>query len=136
MGNWGDREYNISASIHIQESLKIYMSFIMSEITVLPDGSAFAVMSLPLPDDHWLFAKSESGHEKPPIPMRMSTDGPRRAEMRKKLQQAGRYAIRAATMNGKIDDFDPDALIQNLIVGMLGYNTPDGLSRQEEEIKV
>ncbi len=31
-----------------------------------------------------------------------------------------------ATMKGKEQDFDPDALIQNLIVGMLGYHTPTG----------
>lgn len=43
------------------------------------------------------------------------------------LQQAGRYAIRATTSNGKIDDFDPDALIQNLIIGMLGYTSDDRL---------
>ncbi len=104
----------------------------MSEITVLPDGSAFGVMSLPLPDDHWLFAEPESGYEKPPIPMQMGTDDPRRVEMKKKLQQAGRYAIRTATANGKIVDFDPDALIQSLVVGMLGYNTSDGLSYIEE----
>ena len=100
----------------------------MSEITVLPDGSAFGVMSLSLPDDHWLFADPESGNEEPPMPMRIGTDDPRRTEMRKMLYQAGRYAVRTATSNGEIDDFDPDALIQNLVVGMLGYNTSDGLS--------
>lgn len=99
-----------------------------SEITILPDGSAFSVISLPLPDDHWLFAEPESGYEKPPMPMRIGTDDPRRSEMKEMLQQAGRYAIRAVTSNGEIDDFDPDALIQNLIIGMLGYNTSDGVS--------
>jgi hypothetical protein len=34
-------------------------------------------------------------------------------------------------MNGKDADFDPDALIQCLIVGFLGYYTPDGLSSDE-----
>jgi hypothetical protein len=52
----------------------------MSEITVLPDGSAFGVMSFPLPDDHWLFADPESGYEEPPAPMRMGTNNPTRAE--------------------------------------------------------
>ena len=100
----------------------------MSEITVLPDGHAFGVIDFPLSKDHWLFAEPESGYEIPPMPMRIGTDDPRRSEMKEMLQQAGRYAVRAATSNGKIDDFDPDAIIQNLIVGMLGYNTPDGLS--------
>lgn len=100
----------------------------MSKITVLPDGSAFGVISLPLPNGHWLFAEPESGCEEPPMPMQMGTDDPRRVEMKEMLQRAGRYAIRAATSNGKINDFDPDALIQNLIIGMLGYNTTDGVS--------
>lgn len=103
----------------------------MSEITVLPDGSAFGVMSLPLPDNHWLFAEPESGYEEPPMPMQMGTDDPCREEMKEKLWQAGKYAIRAATSNGEINDFDPDALIQNLVIGMLGYNTLDGLSHLE-----
>lgn len=62
------------------------------------------------------------------MPMRIGTNDPRRAEMKEMLQKAGRYAVRSATANGELDDFDPDALIQNLIVGMLGYNTLDGLS--------
>ena len=105
-----------------------------AEITILPDGSAFEVLTLPLPDDHWLFAQPESGCEEPPAPMRMGTDDPRRSEMKKMLQQAGRYAIRGATSNGELDDFDPDALIQNLVIGMLGYNTPDGLSHAGDNL--
>lgn len=42
------------------------------------------------------------------------------------LKKAGQYAVRCATENGTINDFDPDALIQNLIVGFLGYHTEDG----------
>jgi hypothetical protein len=40
---------------------------------------------------------------------------------------AGKYAVRSATLKGTVMDFDPDALIQNLIVGFLGYYTKDGL---------
>jgi hypothetical protein len=36
--------------------------------------------------------------------------------------EAAKYAIKAATDNGKDVDFDPDALIQNLLVGLFGYN--------------
>lgn len=32
----------------------------MSEITVLPDDSAFGVMSFPLPTTHWLYAEREA----------------------------------------------------------------------------
>jgi len=28
-------------------------------VVILPDGSAFGVMSFPLPDDHWLYAPNE-----------------------------------------------------------------------------
>ena len=95
----------------------------------LQDGSGFATMSMPLPKDHWLTIE---GHNEPPAPMRMGTDNPERKMMREKLILAGRYAVRTATMNGKDDDFDPDALIQNLIIGMLGYHTYDGLSHIDE----
>jgi hypothetical protein len=37
------------------------------------------------------------------------------------IRAAGKYAVRCATMNGKEMDFDPDALLQNLVVGFLGY---------------
>ena len=47
------------------------------------------------------------------------------------IKTAGRYAVRCATMNGKEMDFDPDALLQNLVVGFLGYWTEDGRSSDE-----
>lgn len=99
----------------------------IDEIQHLPDGSGFAVMSMPLPIDHWLTA-DDGEFEPPPMPMRMGKDDPRRRDFAKMLTDAGRYAIRAATMKGTDEDFDPDALIQCLIVGMLGYWTDDGLS--------
>lgn len=51
-----------------------------------------------------------------------------RAEFAAKITAAIRYAVRAATMNGKEMDFDPDALVQNAIVGLIGYWTDSGLS--------
>lgn len=102
----------------------------IEEMRRLPDGSGFAVMSMPLPKDHWLVINPENSNV-PPMPMRMGKNHPRRKDMAGKLRDAGRYAVRCATENGKIMDFDPDALIQNLIVGMLGYWTEDGLSSDE-----
>ena len=96
----------------------------------LPDGSGVALGSLPLPDDHWLY---EEGVDEPPMPFRMGTSDPRRKEWEKKIRAAARYAVRAATMNGRESDFDPDALVQNMIIGMLGYHTPDGLALDKEE---
>jgi hypothetical protein len=91
----------------------------------LPDGSGFATMSMPLPADHWLTADHPNV---PPMPWRCGAGLPRRRDLERDLRAAGRYAVRCATMNGKDHDFDPDALIQCLIVGALGYSTPDGLS--------
>ena len=95
-----------------------------NKVTVLPDGSAFCTVSFPLPEDHWIY--QETGE--PPTPFLMGTDDPKREEWRKKIMAAGRYAIKGATMSGKEVDFDPDALLQNLVVGMLGYHTPTGCS--------
>jgi hypothetical protein len=91
-------------------------------VTVLPDGSAFAVVSMPLPADHWLYAE---GHDEPPMPLRIG-QGEERNVLAGHVRAAARYAIRGATMNGKEPDFDPDALVQNMIVGLLGYWTEDG----------
>ncbi|MCI0393275.1 MAG: DUF1778 domain-containing protein [Acidobacteria bacterium] len=101
----------------------------IEEVTLLPDGHGFAMMSMPLPADHWLTQPDE--FNVPPMPIRMGTDHPDRERFAEALTGAGRYAVRCATMNGKEMDFDPDALIKNLVVGMLGYHTPDGLSRDE-----
>lgn len=100
----------------------------VSGVTKLPDGSGFATASTPLSKDHWLYAEPSSGYEAPPMPLRMGKGSPKRREMTEMLRAAGRYAIRAATMNGQDEDFDPDAMIQNLVVGMFGYHTDDGLS--------
>ena len=101
-----------------------------AEVTILPDGSAFAVVSTPLPENHWLYGdaskEDEHGYEPSPMPFRMAT-GPSRSELQDKVRAAGKYALRASTSKGKEPDFDPDAVIQNLIVGLFGYHTEDGL---------
>lgn len=91
-----------------------------------PDGSGFATVSFPLPKDHWIY---KEGFNVPPMPFRLGT---RQSEMRelvsKKIREVAKYAIRASTMNGTEIDFDPDAMVQNFVIGMLGYHTEDGLS--------
>lgn len=102
-------------------------------ITVLPDGSGCSEGVFPLPKDHWL---TKGGYDRPPMPFRIGVSegraadhmGPRRGELAEMVRAAGRYAIRASTLNGKSMDFDPDAMLQNLVVGMLGYFSEDGLS--------
>lgn len=94
-----------------------------------PDGSGFATVSMPLPVNHWL---TLPGYDEPPAPFLMGTDDPQRQEWAEKIRAAARYAVRGATINGTEDDFDPDAMVQNMVVGMLGYFTRDGLSHDSE----
>lgn len=89
-----------------------------NEVTVLPDGSAFAVYSYPLPKGHWLSAprEYEQGAEEPkelaaPILTHAA---------REQVVSAIRYAVRAATDCGKETDFDPDALVQNAVYALCG----------------
>lgn len=98
----------------------------VEEMGVLPDSSGFATASFPLPKDHWLYY--DVGFEAPPMPFRLGKDHPRHEEFMEAIWAAGKYAVRAATMKGKDDDFDPDAMVQCLVVGLIGYHTPDGLT--------
>lgn len=100
----------------------------ISGVTLLRDGSGFFTASFPLPKDHWIYSKPGDGYLVPPMPLRMGGDNPARAIMTDHVRAAGKYAVKAATINGTEVDFDPDAMLQNLVVGMLGYHTPDGLS--------
>lgn len=97
-------------------------------VTVLPDGSAFCVGSMPLPKYHWLY--EECGE--PPMPWRIGV-GVQRDAKAKQIAEAVRYAVRASTRSGKESDFDPDAMVQNVIVGLLGYWTPSGGSEPDED---
>lgn len=111
---------------HIVQQLADAVGGTIEEMGALPDGSGFAIMSMPLPRDHWSVVNPDAPNE-PPMPLRMGTDDPQREILRADIIAAGRYAFRASTMNGKDTDLDPDALIQNLVVGLLGYYTPNGL---------
>lgn len=90
-----------------------------SDATVLPDGSAFAVGSLPLPKDHWLYApRGEWDNERDEYaecPRPILTH-----ESRGAVVAAVRYAIRGATMCGKENDFDPDAMVLNAVYALCG----------------
>lgn len=109
------------------------------EVTVLPDGSAFAVYSYPLPKGHWLYAprEYEQGAEEPkelaaPILTHAA---------REQVISAIRYAVRGATDCGKETDFDPDALVQNAVYALCGpFNKnqphPKTDARDEESEKL
>jgi len=92
----------------------------MNEVYVLPDGSAFSTAAYPLPKDHWLYApicpdwdsvRDTSADTPHPI---LTHD------QRHAVVAAVRYAIRGATMCGKEQDFDPDALVQNAVYALCG----------------
>ena len=89
----------------------------------LPDGSAFTVVSMPLGRDHWIYQPTGA----PPMPLRMEA-GPDRERMVAAVWAASRYAVKAATMSGREPDFDPDAMAQSMVVGLIGYHTSDGLT--------
>lgn len=79
----------------------------------MEDGSGFMTASFPLPKDHWLYEDKENVIPKEPLGascyhVRLS-------------REAAKYAIRASTMNGKDMDFDPDAMVQNFVNAMCGY---------------
>jgi hypothetical protein len=117
---------------------------------------AFATMSIPLRKDHWIYQQDETSvgpSNVPPMPFRMGADsltkivlespecGPltvlalSKRQFEKAIRAAGKYAVRCATMNGSEMDFDPDALLQNLVVGFLGYWTETGLIGDPEDSK-
>lgn len=97
----------------------------------LPDGSGFAVMSMPLPKTHWIYRPEGSAYPTPPMPFRMGANDPRRQAFNESARAVAEYAVKSATMNGEAMDFDPDAMVQNFVVGMLGYHTADGLSSDD-----
>ena len=96
--------------------------------TKLPDGSGFAVASLPLPHDHWLYegrsAEWDSNRDtSADTPHPILTHAHQNA-----VVAAVRYAIRGATMCGKEPDFDPDALVLNAVYALCG---PHGQINEE-----
>jgi hypothetical protein len=114
----------------------------------LPDGSGAAVVSFALPKTHWIYGdksrEGKHGFEAPPMPFRMGVrdlttvrvnmtrcDTLDRKQMGDNIRLAAQYAVRAATMKGTEMDFDPDALVQNMITGLLGYFTDDGLCEDD-----
>ncbi len=121
------------------------------KITILPDGSACFTASFPLPKTHWLYTKDAYGMTPPP-PMglrcgsrsglseqmsktfevldskKIDTEDLYRRVLSRHVANAVRYGIKVATNNGKEKDFDPDAIVQGVLVGLFGYHTTTGLT--------
>jgi len=77
-------------------------------------------VSFPLPRNHCIFQKAGE----PPAPLQ-TVSNKARMEMEASFKEAIRWAIRASTMSGKDMNFDPDAMIQNMSVGLFGYLPKD-----------
>ena len=89
----------------------------MDNRTVLPDGSAFSVMSFPLPKAHWLYAPREYASAEAIDPIDLPAPILTHA-LRENVIAAIRYAIRASTNCGQENDFDPDAMVQNAVYAL------------------
>lgn len=92
-----------------------------SPLTMLPDGSAYFTASFPLPKDHWLL------HERTYNPGEDETaDFPRqfvlmpRVLYEEHVTAAAKWAVRASTDCGKEMDFDPDAMVLNIVYALCG----------------
>lgn len=109
-------ELQVNEIINIYELTPQTPPIIMN--TILPDGSAFFTASLPLPKDHWIYKPTEYvGNALAPSdkPAPILTHA-----LRDQVVSAARYAIRASTMNGAEKDFDPDAMVLNMIAALCG----------------
>lgn len=94
----------------------------LSGVTVLPDGSAFATMSYKLPEGHWSTAEILEGEKMTGECSNMACPPESRVQryLSAQIELATKVGYRGASMCGKIDDIDPDALTQNVCFALLG----------------
>jgi ribosomal protein L22 len=86
-----------------------------------------ATMSMPLPKDHWLYQETQ---DDPTSPFASAIFNMDTAEQ---VKQVLRHAIKSATCNGRIVDFDPDALVINLMNGLFGATKGTRLPQGAQE---
>jgi hypothetical protein len=96
---------------------------LITQLPLLPDESSAFVTASPLPSDHWLYKANDNP---PPMLMQCGTAHPDRKALETAIRAGVRYAMKASTDHGRDNDIDPDALVNNCIIGILGYFTPDG----------
>jgi len=104
----------------------------IESVANFPDGHTAMVVSFPLRKTHWIF--QDSGE--PPKPLDMASTE-ERMFLESKFKDVVKYAVKCSTMSGKYMDFDPDAMIQNFMVGMFGYykNFPRDTIKIKKEIE-
>lgn len=88
--------------------------------STLPDGSLFFTANLPLPDDHWIYEDNYYDEPLGCFSFLAPTTRKERKEFEIEFREGLKRAIRSSTMNGT-EDFDPDALLQNICVETFGY---------------
>jgi hypothetical protein len=72
------------------------------------DNHGYATISYPLPKNHWIYQKN-------PVDPPDRIYSPITNELRHDIIESAKWAIRAATDSGRIEDFDPDAILQNIL---------------------
>jgi hypothetical protein len=96
------------------------------QITKLPDGSACFVGNMPLPKTHWIYKPSEE-LEQACVPVIPTTDTvvqeAFREQLRKEVSKAVKRSLNICTHQGTDMDFDPDAVVQTLLVELLGKSS-------------
>lgn len=70
-----------------------------------------------LADDHWL---TQPGDNVLPAPVLKATTDKKRGELVTAIREAGMYALRTVSESGRVAAFDPDALLQNLVLALMG----------------
>lgn len=102
-------------------------------------GSGFAMLSFPLPENHWLYQKvGYAGGPvefAPPAPWPMLVGGHTltREYMCDVLTPGLRAGVKDATMNGADTAPDPDVLVRQSLNNLFGNNTIDGRSTHAED---
>ena len=107
-----------SISVLTKIDLESTMLYLAGCLTVAVQEKMLTVASFPLPKDHWLYAPREydvDAENPKELPSPILTHA-----LRAEVVSAIRYAIRGATMCGKETDFDPDALVQNVVYALCG----------------
>lgn len=84
----------------------------------LKNTPSFSTAELPLPEDHWLYKEEENI---PPQSLKCMVTPHNYKDLKAKICKVMQYALRTATMNGTAT-LDPDALVQNAVIGLIGYD--------------
>jgi hypothetical protein len=83
--------------------------------------------------DHWVMSRGENIQPTPlPTVFAMMPEGTVHVVTRESVRDAARFAIRAATANGTILDFDPDALVIDLQNALCGHSANLGVFEPKE----